>query len=87
VTLSWNAVVPASSAPRDAIKGYNVYRSLTSHTYSESNRISGSPLQGTQCVDATVGPRKTYFYVVKAVTQGGEQSGSSAEIKAEVPFP
>jgi hypothetical protein len=87
VTLSWNAAVPGSSSPRDAIKGYNVYRSLTPQAYSESNRISKSPLQGTQCVDATVQPRKTYFYIVKAVTESGKQSGSSVEIKAEIPFP
>lgn len=87
VTLSWNAAVPASNAPRDAIKGYYVYRSLASHTYAESDRISPSPLRGTRCVDTTVEPRKTYFYVVKAVTEGGAQSGSSSEIKAVVPFP
>jgi hypothetical protein len=87
VTLSWNAAVPASNSPRDAIKGYNVYRSPTSHTYNEGNRISETPLRGTRCVDATVEPRKTYFYVVKTVTEGGEQSGSSIEIKAVVPFP
>jgi hypothetical protein len=87
VTLSWNATVPASNAPRDAIKGYYVYRSLASHTYAESDRISPTPLRGTRCVDTTVEPRKTYFYVVKAVTEGGAQSGSSSEIKAVVPFP
>jgi hypothetical protein len=87
VTLSWKAAFPKSNSPRDSIKGYYVYRSLTSQKYAESNRISESPLQGTRCVDATVEPRKTYFYVVKAVTEGGEQSGSSIEIKAVVPFP
>jgi hypothetical protein len=87
VTLSWNAAVPTSNSPRDAIKGYDVYRSLTSHTYAESNRISESALRGTRCVDTTVEPRKTYFYVVKAVTESGKQSGSSIEIKAVVPFP
>ena len=30
VTLSWNAATPASMSPRDAIKGYYVYRSLSS---------------------------------------------------------
>jgi hypothetical protein len=87
VTLSWNAALPKSNSPLDVIKGYYVYRSLTSHTYSEANRISESPLRRTQCVDTTVGPRKTYFYVVKTVTEGGRQSDSSIEIKAEVPFP
>ncbi len=87
MTLSWNATAPASNSPKDAIKGYYVYRSLTSKTYTESNRISESPVHGTRCVDITVEPRKTYFYVVKALTEGGTLSGSSSEIRAVVPFP
>jgi hypothetical protein len=87
VSLSWNAALPASDSPRDVIKGYYVYRSLASHTYAEGNKISESLVRGTQCLDTTVEPRKTYFYVVKAVTEGGEQSGSSIEIKAVVPSP
>jgi hypothetical protein len=87
VTLSWNAVSPASNSARDTIKGYYVYRSLVSHTYNESNRITASPLPGTQCVDIAVEAQKTYFYIVKAVTEGGMQSGSSIEIKAVVPAP
>jgi hypothetical protein len=87
VTLSWNAVSPASNSPRDLIKGYYVYRSLVSHTYTEGSRITASPLPGTQCIDTTVEAQKTYFYIVKAVTEGGTQSGSSIEIKALVPAP
>jgi hypothetical protein len=87
VTLSWNAVIPASHSPRDLIKGYYVYRSLVSHTYHQGDRITALPLPGTQCIDTTVEPQKTYFYVVKAVTEGGTQSGSSIEIKAVVPAP
>jgi len=64
-----------------------VYRSQKPHMYDESNRISDSTLRGTRCVDTNVEPRKTYFYVVKAVTEGGKQSGSSIEIKAVVPSP
>jgi hypothetical protein len=87
VTLSWNAAVPASKSARDAIKGYYVYRSLTSQTYGESNRISETPVKGTRCIDSNVEARATYFYVVRAITEGGKQSGSSLEIKAVVPFP
>jgi hypothetical protein len=87
VTLSWNASTPASKAKPDAVQGYHVYRSLKSQTYTESNRISSSPLQGTQCVDTTVEPRATYFYVVKAVSQSGTISGFSNETKAVIPFP
>jgi len=87
VTLTWNVAVPVSNAPRDAIKGYYIYRSLMSHSYAESDRMNQSPLRATRCVDITVEPRKTYFYVVKSVTEGGKQSSVSAEIKAVVPFP
>jgi hypothetical protein len=87
VTLSWNAVSPASSSARDKIKGYYVYRSLISHTYNENDRVNAFPLPGTQCVDTAVEAQKTYFYMVKAVTEGGTQSGSSIEIKAVVPAP
>jgi hypothetical protein len=87
VTLSWNAAVPASKSARDAIKGYYVYRSLMSETYGERNRISETPVKGTRCVDSNVEARATYFYVVRAVTEGGKQSGSSLEIKAVVPSP
>ncbi|MFZ0817412.1 MAG: fibronectin type III domain-containing protein [Candidatus Sulfotelmatobacter sp.] len=87
VTLSWNAAVPVSKSPRDAIRGYYVYRSLTSETYGESNRISEMPVKGTRCIDSNVAAQGTYFYVVRAVTEGGKQSGSSHEIKAVVPSP
>jgi hypothetical protein len=87
VTLSWNAAIPATRSPLDAIKGYYVYRSLASHRYRERDRISDSIVLGTRCIDTAVEPRKTYFYVVKAVTTGGKQSKSSLEIKAAVPFP
>jgi hypothetical protein len=87
VTLSWKAALPTSDSPLDAIKGYYVYRSLASHRYAESNKISQSPVSGTQCADTTVHPKKIYFYVVKAVTEGGELSGPSIEIRAVVPAP
>jgi|SRR5271155_1134852 len=87
VTLSWNAAVPSSNLAGDAIKGYYVYRSVSSQSYSESNRVSKSPVRGTRCVDTAVEPRTTYFYVVKALTEGGAQSGYSMEIRAVVPFP
>jgi hypothetical protein len=87
VTLSWNASIPASKSQPDAVQGYYVYRSPQSQKYAESNRISSSPVLGTQCVDTTVEPRTTYYYVVKAVSQTGTKSGFSNETKAVVPAP
>lgn len=87
VTLSWNASLPKSAAPQDAIQGYYVYRSLTSRGYADSGRLNSSPLAGTRCLDASVDPQATYFYAVKAVTQGGAESDFSSEVKAVIPFP
>ncbi len=87
VTLSWNPSIPASHSPRDVIKGYFVFRSQTSQTYADSNRINSLPLIGTQCIDTAVEPRTTYYYVVKALAASGEQSVASKEIKAVIPFP
>jgi hypothetical protein len=87
VMLSWKPAVAASNSSRDAIQGYYVYRSFASQTYTEANRMSESPLRETQCVDPAVEPRKTYYYVVKTVTNGGRRSASSSEIKAVIPFP
>jgi hypothetical protein len=87
VTLSWKLAAAASSLPGDAIQGYYVYRSLASQSYTEGNRMSESPLRETQCVDTGVEPRKTYYYVVKSVTEGGKRSVFSTEIKAVIPFP
>ena len=87
VTLSWKASVPISTSPRDAIRGYYVFRSLKSETYTDRDRISVLPLVGTRCRDATVEPRRTYYYVVKSLAESGAQSMVSAEIKAVIPFP
>ena len=63
------------------------YRSLTSKKYDESNRINSEPLQGTECVDTAVGPRGTYFYVVRAVSRSGVKSDPSNEATATIPPP
>jgi len=85
VILSWKASVPQSSLKPDAIRGYNVYRSLNSNKYNDQDRINSKPVPGTQCVDTTVEPRRTYFYVVKAIAVNGRESSSSNEAKAPIP--
>jgi hypothetical protein len=87
VTLSWKASAPASGAPGDTIEGYDVYRSQESQDYANRKPINSTPLNGTQCVDTTVEPRATYYYVIKAVAKSGAQSVVSKEIKAVIPFP
>ena len=87
VTLSWKPSVPLSTSPRDAIRGYYVFRSLKSGAYTDHDRISTFPLAGTRCIDATVKPRNTYYYVVKSLAESSAESVVSPEIKAVIPFP
>ena len=85
ITLSWNASVPESTAARDAVKGYYVYRSVVSETFSESNRMNTNPMPGTRCVDRDVAPKGTYHYKVKALAENGARSGYSQQVTAIIP--
>jgi hypothetical protein len=87
VTLSWNASAPRSNSKQDAILGYYVYRSRTSKSYNESNQLNSDPILGTRCIDTTVAPKETYFYVVRAVAGNKKKSDNSNEAKATIPFP
>jgi hypothetical protein len=87
VTLSWNASVPASASPHDAVKGYYVYRNRKSHRFSEHDRMNAVPLQGTHCVDRAVTPKRTYHYAVKAIAENGRKSDYSQPITAIIPSP
>jgi hypothetical protein len=87
VKLSWIAPVPKSGSWQDAVNGYYVYRSVTSHTYEESGRLNSSPLAATHCVDASVVPQGIYYYAVKSVAKNGVVSEFSGEIKAVIPGP
>jgi hypothetical protein len=87
VTLSWNASVPRSNSKQDAILGYYVYRSRTSKSYNDSNQLNSDPILGTRCIDTTVAPKETYFYVVRAVAGNKKKSDNSNEAKATIPFP
>ena len=84
VKLSWRASTPASTFPRDAVVGYNVYRSQTSHD-PKPKQINAKPCSGTSYTDTDVQPGNVYFYVTRAVTKFGVQSGPSNEARAEIP--
>lgn len=87
VTLTWNASVPASASPGDAVTGYYVYRTSSSQpTFSESDRMNVIPIQGTRCIDLTVESKRTYSYSVRAVA-GNAQSGYSRPILVSIPSP
>src|SRR5208283_3882472 len=59
VRLSWDASVPASDSPADAIKGYNIYRRGPGKDYERINR---ELILGTTCVDHSVKAGRTYQY-------------------------
>jgi fibronectin type 3 domain-containing protein len=84
VKLSWNASVPASKSPRDAIVGYIVYRSTNAHD-PNAVAITSSKIPSTTYSDSTVESGKTYYYVTRAVTAGGTLSGPSNEFRVVGP--
>jgi len=84
VKLSWGPSTPASKSPRDAVVGYNVYRSTVSHD-PKPTRITSKPWAGTTYTDSEVEAGKTYFYVTRGVTAGGAESAPSNEAKAVMP--
>jgi hypothetical protein len=83
VKLSWVASVPSSKLARDAIVGYNVYRSTTSHDRNPK-RINSALCPGTTYIDTEVESGKTYFYVTRGVAANGLESGPSNEAKAKI---
>jgi len=84
VKLSWGASVPATKAPRDAVIGYNVYRSETSHDRNPK-RLNSKPWPNTTYTDAEVEAGKVYFYVTRGVTAQGVESRGSNEVRVEMP--
>jgi hypothetical protein len=83
VKLSWAASVPASKASRDAVVGYNVYRSTNSRDRNPK-RINSKLCPGTTYTDTDVEAGKTYYYVTRGVAANGTESGSSNEIKVKI---
>jgi hypothetical protein len=84
VTLFWNASVPASAQPRDAVIGYIVYRS-TKPQDTSALPINIRHLTDTACVDMHVAPGQIYYYVTRAVSASGALSGPSNEIRVQIP--
>jgi hypothetical protein len=93
VTLTWNASLPASTASRDAISGYNVYRSVTLPVaIVEANRINCAFVTITSCVDNSVAAGQTYYYVATALVVAAsgsakESAASQPALKVTVPIP
>lgn len=84
VKLSWAASVPASKSARDAVVGYNVYRSTKSHDRN-AKRINSAVCVGTSYTDPDAEAGNTYFYVTRGVNAKGVESGPSNEVKVVMP--
>ena len=79
VILTWQPSVPNNGVP---IAGYNVYRST----------VSGGPyvriaykVPDVSYTDTLVNRGRTYFYVVTAVNESGQESRYSNETRAVIP--
>ena len=86
VKLSWNASVPATPSPTDAVTGYRIYRSTSMPVEPISkNRIDCVFVSVTSCIDQNVEPGQTYHYVATALAGRAPRERESAPSKpAEV---
>src|SRR5215475_2514052 len=76
VVLRWKA-----STTRNV--RYNVYRGSSSRFHPE--KLNSTPIEGTTFTDTTVVSGQSYWYVVKAVSENGEESQPSEEMSATIP--
>ena len=76
VTLNWKASADAGAA-------YNVYRSMTSGSYSSAPLNGSTPLKVTTYTDTNVTVGNKYFYVVRSVLNKTE-SPNSNEVSAMI---
>jgi len=76
VVLRWKA-----STTRNV--RYNVYRGSSSRYHPE--KLNSTPIEGTTFTDTTVVSGQSYWYVVKAVSEKGEESQPSEEMSATIP--
>jgi fibronectin type 3 domain-containing protein len=74
IFLTWN-----ENRERD-LAGYHVYRSTKSG--KDYDRLTEKPINRTTYSDETVSGGMTYYYVITAVDQAGNESGRSKERKA-----
>ena len=77
IELAWDA------SPGPDIAGYNVYRSSQSGNFTSGPMNGPSLISTTWFTDFNVGGG-TYYYVVKAVNSGGEESEASNEVRTTV---
>lgn len=76
VYLDWSIKNPGD------IDGYNIYRANVSGGYTEP--MTDFPLLKREFTNDTVKPGVTYYYIVKAVLSGNQESGPSNEVMVTV---
>ncbi len=76
VTLTWKGST-------SQVAGYNVYRSTIPAT--NYVRINSSLVQALSFTDQLVQSGATYYYVTRAVDEGGRESINSNEARATIP--
>lgn len=81
VELTW----AASLSGPEIVAGYNMYRSETSG--SDYVQINADLITGLVYVDDTLEWGKIYYYVCRAVSHWGIESGNSNEAMWTVPVP
>ena len=81
VRLSWDASIPASKRPAEAIQGYNIYRREPGKAYEQINVVL---IRETSCTDYAVKVGHTYLYQAKSVSMQGGMSKPSNPATASV---
>ena len=76
INLAWDANT-------EPLAGYNIYRSTQSGVFTSGPLNGSAPLNTTSFSDSTVSSG-TYYYVIKAVSTDGIESGSSNQVQATV---
>jgi glycosidase/fibronectin type 3 domain-containing protein len=72
ISLAWNSVAGAAS--------YNIYRSPVSG--GGWVKLNASPLTGTSYTDTGLQNARTYYYIVRAMDNAGNESAASNEVAA-----
>jgi hypothetical protein len=77
VALSWKAST-------SAVRGYNLYRTISSSGVGFA-KLNSALITALSYSDSTVVSGTTYYYVATAVDSGGDESGDSNQVVAEIP--
>jgi hypothetical protein len=89
IKLSWKASVTATTAPKDPVVGYNIFRRESGAdcqpAVNACEKINLALISGTSCTDYDVQAGHTYIYQAQAVSLLHVVSPFSKEAKATLP--